>query len=161
MNQTEKQRAFDYSMYVMLSSYFDKTVCTTKLQEKKLCLAYQELKEDAKQDYETRDISSHEAARGEDGGAGGAATQKLGALPEAAAVPELGVVRARAVWLEIVKGVRGNASALMERLDALTDPERVEDANMLARWKAKYENEITARMKSRWWRRMARKRDVG
>ena len=71
------------------------------------------------------------------------------------------MVRARAVWLEIVKGVRGNASALMERLDALTDPERVEDANMLARWKAKYENEITARMKSRRWRRMARKRDVG
>ena len=116
---------------------------------------------DAKQDYETRDISSHEAARGEDGGAGGAATQKLGALPDAAAVPELGVVRARAVWLEIVKGVRGNASALMERLDALTDPERVEDANMLARWKVKYENEITTRMKSRCWRRMARKRDVG
>lgn len=56
MNQTEKQRAFDYSMYVMLSSYFDKTVCTTKLQEKKLCLAYQELKEDAKQDYDEKSI---------------------------------------------------------------------------------------------------------
>jgi len=56
MNQTEKQRAFDYSMYVMLSSYFDKTVCTTKLQEKKLCLAYQELKEDVKQDYDESSI---------------------------------------------------------------------------------------------------------
>ena len=76
-------------------------------------------------------------------------------------VPDLAVVRARAVWLEVVEGVRGSPTALMERLDALTDPERVAEANMLAGWKAKYENKITARMKSRWWRRMARKRDVG
>ena len=74
---------------------------------------------------------------------------------------DLAVVRARAVWLEVVEGVRGSPTALMERLDALTDPERVEEANMLAGWRAKYENEITARMKSRWWRRMARRRDVG
>ncbi len=78
-----------------------------------------------------------------------------------AEVPDLAVVRARAVWLEVVAGVRGSPTALMERLDALTDPERVEDANMLAGWRAKYENEITARMKSRYWRRMARRRDVG
>ena len=78
-----------------------------------------------------------------------------------AEVPDLAVVRARAVWLEVVEGVRGSPTALMERLDALTDPERVEEANMLAGWRAKYENEITGRMKSRWWRRMARKRDVG
>ena len=76
-------------------------------------------------------------------------------------VPDLAVVRARAVWLEVLEGVRGSPTALMERLDALTDPERVAEANMLAGWKAKYENEITARMKSHWWRRMARKRDVG
>ena len=76
-------------------------------------------------------------------------------------MPELAVVWARAVWLEVVKGVRGTPTALMERLDALTDPDRVEDANMLAGWKEKYENEITVSMKSRWWRRMARKRDVG
>ena len=56
-------------------------------------------------------------------------------------------------------GVRGSATALMERLDALTDPERVEDAAMLAGWRAKYENEITERMKSSWWRRMGRKRE--
>ncbi len=76
-------------------------------------------------------------------------------------VPELAVVRARAVWLDVVDGVRGSATALMERLDALTDPERVEDAAMLAGWRAKYENEITERMKSRWWRRMRRTREVG
>ena len=76
-------------------------------------------------------------------------------------MPELAVVRARAVWLEVVKGVRGSATALMERIDAQTDPERVEDANMLAGWRTKYENEITERMKSQWWRKMVRKRDVG
>ena len=76
-------------------------------------------------------------------------------------VPELAVVRARAVWLEVVDGVRGSATALMERLDALTDTERVEDAAMLAGWRAKYENEITERMKSAWWRRMGRQREVG
>ena len=76
-------------------------------------------------------------------------------------VPELAVVRARAVWLEVTAGVRGSATALMERLDALTDPERVEDANMLAGWRAKYENEITVRRKSRWWRRMILKQYVG
>ena len=76
-------------------------------------------------------------------------------------VPDLAVVRARAVWLEVVAGVRGSPTALMERLDALTDPERVEEANMLAGWRAKYENEITVRMKLLWWRRMARRRDVG
>ena len=76
-------------------------------------------------------------------------------------VPELAVVRARAVWLEVAEGVRGSATALMERLDALTDPERVEEAHMLAGWRAKYENEITERMKSRWWRRMRRKREAG
>jgi len=78
-----------------------------------------------------------------------------------AEVPDLAVVRARAVWLEVVEGVRDSPTALIERLDALTDPERVEDANMLAEWRAKYENEITERMKSRWWKRMAQKRDVG
>ncbi|MBQ6009311.1 MAG: hypothetical protein IJL17_12275 [Kiritimatiellae bacterium] len=78
-----------------------------------------------------------------------------------AEVPDLEVVRAKAVWLEVVKGVRGSSTALMERLDALTDPERMEDANMLAGWRAKYGNEITERMKLWWWRRMARRRDVG
>ena len=76
-------------------------------------------------------------------------------------VPELAVVRARAVWLEVTAGVRGSATALMERLDALTDPERVDDANMLAGWRAKYENEITVRRKLSWWRRLTRKQDVG
>ena len=49
------------------------------------------------------------------------------------------------------------ATALMARLDALTDPERVEDANMLAEWREKYANEITERTKRRWWRRMLKR----
>ena len=84
-------------------------------------------------------------------------------LPEQAAdvkVPELAVVRARAVWLEVGVGVRGSATALMGWLDALMDPRRVAEANMLAGWKAKYENEITKRMKMWWWRRMAWRQGV-
>ena len=60
MNQLEKQRAFDYSMYVMLSSYFDNTICTTNLQKQKLCLAYQELKEEVKQIYDELSIRTIE-----------------------------------------------------------------------------------------------------
>ena len=71
-------------------------------------------------------------------------------------VPELAVVRARAIWLEVVDGIGQSATALMRRLDALTDPERVEDANMLAAWREKYMNEITVRTKKRWWRRLVK-----
>ena len=69
-------------------------------------------------------------------------------------IPELAVVRARAIWTEIVGGIGRSATALMARLDALTDPGRVEDANMLAAWREKYANEITERTKKRWWRRL-------
>ncbi len=92
---------------------------------------------------------------------GGEAKRDYGTYEIMNKIPELEVGRARAVWLEVVEGVRSSPTALMERLDALTDPERVEEANMLAGWRAKYENEITGRMKSLWWRRMVRKRDVG
>ena len=72
-------------------------------------------------------------------------------------VPELAVVRARAIWMEVVDGIGPSAAALMVRLDALTDPERVEDAKMLAAWREKYANEITERTKRRWWRRMLKR----
>ena len=68
-----------------------------------------------------------------------------------ALVPPVGVVRARAIWEEVVKGVGGSATALFERLDALTDPGRVEEANMLTAWREKYANEITERTKRKWW----------
>ena len=71
-------------------------------------------------------------------------------------IPELAVVRAQAIWAEVVGGIGLSATALMARLDALTDPERVEDANMLAAWREKYANEITVRTKRRWWRRLVK-----
>ena len=112
---------------------------------------------DGERDYGSYEISG----QGETKMRAEETTPELGKVRAKESVPELAVVRARAVWLEVVDGVRGSATALMERLDALTDPERVEDAAMLAGWRAKYENEITERMKSRWWRRMGRKREVG
>ena len=56
MDKLTKQRAFDYSMYMMLSSYFDNTVCISDLQRKKLCLAYQELKEEDKDAFDEQSI---------------------------------------------------------------------------------------------------------
>ena len=93
---------------------------------------------------------SGEVAKGR-AGERGASGEGTGACE---AVPELAVVRARAIWLEIVDGIGPSATALMARLDALTDPARVEDANMLAGWRERYVNEITERTKIRWWRRM-------
>jgi len=97
---------------------------------------------------------SASGAKGPDGAAGrkGDAKQDYGADE----IPDLAVVRARAIWGEVVDGIGRSATALMRRLDALTDPERVEDANMLAAWREKYANEITERTKRRWWRRFAK-----
>ena len=96
-----------------------------------------------------RDYGADKILKGSvDGGSSG------GNVQEKVVVPELAVVRARAIWLEVVDGIGPSAAALMARLDALTDPGRVEDANMLATWREKYANEITERTKKRWWRRM-------
>lgn len=42
--QISRQRAFDYCMYMMLTSYFGKSVCKSEYLEKKLFLNYQEQK---------------------------------------------------------------------------------------------------------------------
>ena len=99
-----------------------------------------------KRDYGADEITKE---RGDVGKPGGNVGSKM-------AVPQLSVVRARAIWLEVVDGIGPSATALMARLDALTDPGRVEDANMLAAWREKYANEITERTKKRWWRRLLR-----
>ena len=57
MNKLEKQRAFDYSTCIMLSSYFDNITCTSDLQRKKLCLAYQELKDEDKDIFDGQSIA--------------------------------------------------------------------------------------------------------
>ena len=110
-----------------------------------------EQREEGKRDYGADEV---EGCRAD--GAGGAAEGR-----GEAEVPELAVVRARAIWSEIVEGIGQSATALMMRLDALTDPERVEDANMLAAWREKYANEITERTKKRWWRRLVEKSRPG
>jgi len=72
-------------------------------------------------------------------------------------VPEVDVVRARAIWMEVIDGIGDNPTALMRRIDALLDPKSVDDANMLAEWREKYSNEITLRTKSVWWRKLMKK----
>ena len=66
---------------------------------------------------------------------------------------EVDLLRARAVYMEIVTPV-GNGqrriTALMRRLEALTNPERIEDAAMLQSWKNEYKYKITVRTKSIW-----------
>ena len=70
---------------------------------------------------------------------------------------ELEALRARAVCAEVLAGIgegHGMTAALIRRLGELTDPERVEDANMLASWKAHYRRKITVRTKYAWERRL-------
>ena len=70
---------------------------------------------------------------------------------------ELEALRARAVCAEVLAGIgegHGMMTALIRRLGELTDPERVEDANMLAGWKERYRRKITVRTKSVWGRRL-------
>ena len=78
--------------------------------------------------------------------------------------PEAEVVRAAAIWREVSDSAGKSATALIARIDALVDPEAVEDANMLREWRERYEREITVRTKSRWWRKLMKwtgKRDGG
>ena len=102
----------------------------------------------------TRNAVQTDKAYGNESGAG------FPADGQTANAPSLAIVRARAVWLEVVNGIRGSVEALMDRIDALTDPSRVEDAAMLLEWKAKYAGEITERAKTSWWRRMLKTRAV-
>ena len=72
-------------------------------------------------------------------------------------VPDVTIVRAMAIWSEVIAGIADNPTALVRRVDELVDPERIGDANMLAEWKVKYANEITLRTKSKWWRQLKEK----
>ena len=70
---------------------------------------------------------------------------------------ELIVLRARAVYLEVMmtvgEGTR-KQTALVERMVKLTDPDSIEDGNMLESWRAKYKRKITVRTKSMWCQRL-------
>lgn len=45
MNFTDNQTAFEYALYMMLGSYFDKAVCKNRLLEKKMYVQYLEQRE--------------------------------------------------------------------------------------------------------------------
>ncbi|MBR4893966.1 MAG: hypothetical protein IKZ36_02065 [Kiritimatiellae bacterium] len=90
-----------------------------------------------------------------------AATNREGALGNADNA-EVVLLRARALYLEVMRPV-GEGSrkqmVLLNRLWSLTDPEKVEDANMLARWREKYKDKIMVRTKSMWLARLGRYRN--
>ena len=71
-----------------------------------------------------------------------------------AETPPVEVVRARAVYLEAMDGVPDIAARVMARIDALCDPERLDEAATLRSWREKYAREITVRRKDSWWRRL-------
>jgi hypothetical protein len=66
---------------------------------------------------------------------------------------EVTLLRARALYLEVIKPVGEGArkqTALIERMTKLTDPDSIEDSNMLEAWRRKYERKITVRTKRMW-----------
>ena len=64
------------------------------------------------------------------------------------------VVRARAVYLEVMEGVPDVAARVLARIDALCDPDRTDEAATLRSWREKYAQEITEKRKAAWWRRL-------
>ena len=103
------------------------------------------------QDYGADEISNDAA----DGG-----DEAAGSLNEVSSGwNELALLRARAIYLEVIRPVGEGArrqSALIERMVKLTDPDSIEDGNMLAAWRAKYERKITVRTKSLWKERLVK-----
>ena len=71
-----------------------------------------------------------------------------------AETPPVEVVRARAVYMEAMEGVPDVAARVMARIDALCDPERLDEAATLRGWREQYVREITVRRKESWWRRL-------
>ena len=94
-----------------------------------------------------------EAARAPEGEASGDGCDH-GAEKSHGAGPTVEVVRARAVYLEVMEGVPDVAARVMARIDALCDPERADEAATLRGWREKYGREITVRRKDSWWRRL-------
>ena len=74
---------------------------------------------------------------------------------EATAGTPVEAVRARAVYLEVMGAEPPTSrSALLDRIDAYVDPERVAEAWTLAAWRERYRFEITVRTKSSWLKRL-------
>ena len=67
------------------------------------------------------------------------------------------VVRARAIYLEVMAEPPRSRTAWLDRIEAFADPERVAEATTLAGWRRRYEDEITVRTKSKWVERLKEK----
>ena len=74
---------------------------------------------------------------------------------------EMAILRARGVYQEAMAGVPDTVTCVLERIDALLDPKRVEEANMLAFWRARYARAVTKRTAGKWRDRLFRHRRVG
>ena len=70
---------------------------------------------------------------------------------------EMAILRARGVYLEAMAGVPDTVTRVLERIDALLDPRRVEEATMLASWRARYARAVTGRTAARWRDRLFRR----
>ena len=70
---------------------------------------------------------------------------------------EMMILRARGVYLEAMEGVPDVVTRVLERIDALLDPRRVEEATMLASWRTRYARAVTGRTAARWRDRLFRR----
>ena len=98
----------------------------------------------------TRDYGA-EKSQGNDTGEARSAQGKSGIERETA------ILRARGVYLEAMAGVPDVVTRVLERIDALLDPKRVEETNMLASWRARYARAVTRRTVTRWRGRLFRR----
>ena len=98
----------------------------------------------------TRDYGA-EKSQGSDAGEARSAQGKSGIERETA------VLRARGVYLEAMEGVPDVVTRVLERIDALLDPRRVEEATMLASWRARYARAVTGRTAAKWRDRLFRR----
>ncbi len=107
-------------------------------------------REGAKPKEGTRDYGA-EKSQGSDAGEARSAQEKSGIERETA------LLRARGVYLEAMEGVPDVVTRVLERIDALLDPRRVEEATMLASWRARYARAVTGRTAARWRDRLFRR----
>ena len=107
-------------------------------------------REGAKPKEGTRDYGA-EKSQGSDAGEARSAQGKSEIERETA------ILRARGVYLEAMEGVPDVVTRVLERIDALLDPRRVEEATMLASWRARYARAVTGRTAARWRDRLFRR----
>ena len=70
---------------------------------------------------------------------------------------ETAILRARGVYLEAMAGVPDVVTRVVGRIDALLDPQRVEEATMLASWRARYARDVTPGTAGTWRARLFRR----